>query len=41
MLKKYQRIMEWDVPEVEEKETLALILTSDAQCALAEVEARG
>jgi hypothetical protein len=40
MLKKYHRIMEWDVPEVDEKETRALILRAMRE-ALAEVEAAG
>jgi hypothetical protein len=38
MLKKYCRIMEWDVPEVDEKETRGLILRALRE-ALAEVEA--
>jgi hypothetical protein len=38
MLKKYHRIMEWDVPEVDEKESRALILRALHE-ALAEVEA--
>jgi hypothetical protein len=40
MLKKYLRIMEWDVPEVDEKEARTLILKS-MRDALAEVEADG
>lgn len=38
MLKKYLRIMEWDVPEVDEKQGQALILQA-VRDALAEVEA--
>jgi len=38
MLKKYGRIMEWDVPEVDEKAARELILES-LRNALAEVEA--
>lgn len=38
MLKKYLRIMEWDVPEVNEKEAVALILKS-MKDSLAELEA--
>ena len=40
MLKKYHRIMEWDVPEVDEKESRALILQA-LRAALGEVEAGG
>jgi hypothetical protein len=40
MLKKYLRIMEWDVPEVDEKEARTLILKS-MRDALAGVEADG
>jgi len=38
MLNKYLRIMEWDVPEVDEKEARTLILKSMSD-ALAEVAA--
>jgi len=38
MLKKYCRIMEWDVPEVDEKAARGLVLKS-LRDALAEVEA--
>jgi hypothetical protein len=38
MLKKYCRIMEWDVPDVDEKAARALILRALRE-ALAEVEA--
>jgi len=38
MLKKYCRIMEWDVPDVDEKEARTLIYKA-LQEALAEVEA--
>jgi hypothetical protein len=38
MLKKYGRIMEWDVPDVDEKEARGLILRALRE-ALAEVEA--
>jgi hypothetical protein len=38
MLKKYGRIMEWDVPDVDEKAARALILRALRE-ALAEVEA--
>lgn len=37
MLKKYLRIMEWDVPEVDDKEARALILRAMRE-AVAEVE---
>jgi hypothetical protein len=40
MLKKYLRIMEWDVPEVDEKEARTLILKA-MKDALAEVESSG
>ncbi|MGA7979466.1 MAG: hypothetical protein WCA32_04470 [Chromatiaceae bacterium] len=40
MLKKYHRIMEWDVPEVDESESRALVLRA-LHDALAEVEAEG
>lgn len=40
MLKKYHRIMEWDVPEVDESESRALVLRALRE-ALAEVEAEG
>ena len=40
MLQKYCRIMEWDVPEVDEKEARALIFKALRE-ALAEVEAEG
>lgn len=40
MLKKYHRIMEWDVPEVGESESRALVLRALRE-ALAEVEAEG
>lgn len=38
MLKKYVRIMEWDVPEVEEADARALVMQA-LKSALAEVEA--
>jgi hypothetical protein len=38
MLKKYQRIMEWDVPEANEQEARTLILKAMHE-ALAQVEA--
>jgi len=38
MLKKYHRIMEWEVPEVDEQETRKLVLRAMHE-ALAEVEA--
>ena len=40
MLKKYHRIMEWEVPEVDEKEARALILRA-LRDALTEVETEG
>jgi hypothetical protein len=40
MLKKYHRIMEWEVPEVDEQETRALVLRAMRE-ALAEVESGG
>jgi len=40
MLKKYHRIMEWDVPDVDERESRALVLRALRE-ALAEVEAEG
>jgi hypothetical protein len=40
MLKKYLRIMEWDVPEVDETEARPLILKAMGD-ALAEVKADG
>jgi hypothetical protein len=40
MLKKYLRIMEWDVPEVDDKEARALILRAMRE-AVAEVESEG
>jgi hypothetical protein len=39
MLKKYHRIMEWEVPEADEQETRTLILQA-MKDALAEVEAK-
>ena len=40
MLKKYCRIMEWEVPEVDEKAARALILQALRE-SIAEVEAQG
>jgi hypothetical protein len=40
MLKKYCRIMEWDVPEVDEKEARALVLQA-LKDSLDEVEKEG
>jgi len=38
LVKKYVRIMEWDVPDVEEKEARALIIKALEAC-FAEIEA--
>jgi uncharacterized protein YacL len=38
MLKKYVRIMEWDVPDVEEKDARALVMQA-LKASVAEVEA--
>ena len=38
MLKKYVRIMEWDVPDVDEKEARGLVMQA-LKASLAEVEA--
>jgi hypothetical protein len=38
MLKKYVRIMEWDVPDVDEKDARALVMQA-LKAALADVEA--
>lgn len=40
MLKKYTRIMEWDVPDVDEGSTRPLVLQA-LKSALVEVEAEG
>jgi len=40
MLKKYHRIMEWGVPEVDEQETRTLVLKA-MHAALAEMETEG
>jgi hypothetical protein len=40
MVNKYCRIMEWDVPEVDEKKARALIVQA-LKASLAEVEAEG
>ena len=40
MLKKYHRIMEWDVPEVDEKAARSLIFQA-LRDSIAEIEAEG
>jgi hypothetical protein len=40
LVKKYVRIMEWDIPDVDEKEARALIIKALAAC-FDEIEAEG